>query len=142
VIGSAIEKSQATEHHTETTGETSGEAHSESGGEAPLHSGGQASESGTQEKVLGINIESTPMIVLAVAVTLALAAAAWFSGASPVLWTIVAFGIAFAAFDFLEAVHQGNESRSGLVVLAVALAMIHVAIAFVSGSLANGPQPS
>jgi hypothetical protein len=135
VIGSAIEKSQATEHHTE---ETSGETHSESGEETHSTPEGTAPESGSQEKVLGVNIESTPMIVLAVAITLALAAAAWFSGASLVLWIIATFGIAFATFDVLEAVHQSNEARTGLVVLAVALAIVHLGIAFVSGSLAKG----
>jgi Flp pilus assembly protein TadB len=137
VIGSVIEKSQPTEHHTETTGETSGETHSESGEETHPTTEEPTSESSSQERVLGINIESTPMIVLAVAITLVLAVAAWFSGASILLWMIVAFGIGFAMFDLLEAVHQNKESRSGLVVLAVALAMVHLTIAFVSGTLAR-----
>lgn len=134
VVGSLIERSQE-DHHSDSMGEDGGmdEMGGEEGGE-DVHSDSDMDDS---EKVLGIDIESTPMIVLAVVITLALAAAAWFLAGTLILWIIVAFGLAFAVFDFLEAVYQNGESHTGLVLLAVALGFVHLAVAFVSGDLAR-----
>jgi uncharacterized membrane protein (DUF4010 family) len=54
---------------------------------------------------------------------------------------IVAFGILFAAFDVMEAAHQANESRAGLVALAVTLGLVHLATALTAGRLTKGSEP-
>jgi len=56
----------------------------------------------------------------------------WFFPNPIVLLGVIVFGMAFAVFDIREVVHQLDESRAGLVVIASALAVIHLGIASTS----------
>jgi hypothetical protein len=91
-----------------------------------------------RETVLGVDIESTPLIILAVIAGLALAllAASPPGRRSAVLLTIAGLMIAWAALDVRELVHQVDESRTGLALLASAVAVLHLAAAAIAARLA------
>jgi hypothetical protein len=146
-IGAAIEKSEHNDEssesaglqgaiHTAATGAwdtilVSGES-GESGGEtAGESSRGEHSESGGEthsEDLLGIDPESTALVVLAIFGSLLLAAAVWLRPeATPVLALVGLAMLFFAALDIREAVHQSDESNGGLMALALCIATLHLA---------------
>jgi hypothetical protein len=105
----------------ETSGETSEAGHSEGGGES--HS----------EDLLGIDPESTALVVLAIVGSLALAAAVWLlPEAIPLLALVGLAMLFFCALDIREAVHQSDESNTSLMALALVVASLHL----VAGGLA------
>jgi len=134
--------------------ERSGESTEPAGVRAAEAQGGEREEGETQgldedrpepaahaderERVLGVDVESTPLIVLAVAAGLGLAAlAATPLGRLPaVLLTIAVIAIAWAALDVREAVHQLDESRSGIATIAIIVSVLHLAVAAIAGRLA------
>ena len=135
----------AAAHAAETGGEPAG-AHSEGGASEATTSGEtghveSATERAERERLLGIDVESTPLVVLAVLGGLALAALA----ASRIgvrrgfLLTVVVIGLAWAALDIREVVHQLDESRTGVAIVAMAVAALHLAVAAISGRLATQP---
>lgn len=121
---------------TETTSTATSTA--EPAPETPGHS--EASE-----KLLGVNPESTGLLVVAVAVSLLLAAGVWWLGASPVVLGVVALAMAaFGALDIREVVHQADESRTGLMLLAALVAVLHFAAAVLAARAAvaaRGAKP-
>jgi hypothetical protein len=138
----------AAAHAAETGGESSepAGAHGE-GGASEATASGEAGhvESGTEhaetERLLGVDVESTPLVVLAVLAGLALAALAVsrFGLARGFLLTVVVISLAWAALDIREVVHQLDESRTGVAVVALAVAALHLAVAVISGRLASEP---
>jgi len=100
----------------------------------------------SSEKLLGVNPESTGLLTVAVVVSLLLAAAVWWRGGSPLVLGVVALALAaFAALDVREVVHQVNESRAGLALLAGVVAALHGAAALLAGRAAvaaRGAPPS
>ena len=93
----------------------------------------------TGEKLLGISTESTGLVVLAVAVSILLAVLLWLRGGAPVLLAgAVAAGLAFAAFDVREAVHQSDVSDRALLAIAVAVAALHLAVALAAARVLAG----
>ena len=129
-VGVSIEKSE-----NEEPAEASAEAaHAESGeggsveGEhteaAGVHD--EAFEEG--EELLGIDPESTPLVVLAVIGSLALALAVWARPDVRWLLPVVGFAmLAFAALDIREVFHQVDESNEGLAVLVGVVAVLLMA---------------
>jgi hypothetical protein len=105
----------------------------------------ERAHSESSETLLGVNPESTGLLVVAVAVSLLLAAAVWWVGASPLVLGVVALAMAaFAALDIREVVHQADESRTGLMLLAALVALLHLAAAVLAGRAAvatRGEQP-
>jgi hypothetical protein len=90
------------------------------------------------EKLLGVNPESTGLLVVAVAVSLLLAAGVWWLGASPLVLGVVALAMAaFAALDIREVVHQADESRTGLMLVAGLVAVLHVSAAALAARAAT-----
>jgi hypothetical protein len=93
------------------------------------------------ERLFGVHVEATPLVVLAVLAGLALAALA----ASRIgllrgfLLTVVVIGLAWAALDIREVIHQLDESRTGVAVVAMAVAALHLTVAAISGRLATQP---
>ncbi len=80
----------------------------------------------SSENLLGINPEATGLVVVAVALSLLLAALILTVG-SPLLAAGVALTmLAFTALDVREVTHQLHESHSGLAALAAAIALLHV----------------
>jgi hypothetical protein len=90
------------------------------------------------ESVAGVDAESTPLVVIAVVAGLGLAALAltqvgrrrWF------LLAVAAIALAWAALDVREVVHQLDESRAGIAVIALGVAVLHLAAAAFGGRLA------
>ena len=143
VVGISIEKGNDNHEPAAVSVTQSGEAagHTESGDETGhSEAGGSAEAAGehSEFKPLGINLESTPLIVLAAVASLALALLAWLRprwrwG----LWAIfIAMGV-FAALDIAEVVHQSDIDETGLAVLAAIVAVLHGAAAFVAGRMAT-----
>jgi hypothetical protein len=133
-VGASIERNKSGESgHNEakaaepSPAESGGETHSESGGETHAKSGGEA-HSESSEDIFGINPESTGLVIAAVVAAVLLAAAVWLSALPLLLLGVMAFGLVFAVFDVREVVHQVNESREGLVVIAAVLAVIHLSV--------------
>lgn len=137
VVGVSIERSEG--HHDEEPSAAhveAGEGEASEAGEGAAHEDGEASaaadgtghEEEEDEKVLGVDLESTPFIVLAALVSLALALGAWLRPDSAALLGLVALAmLAFAVFDIAEIGHQIEESEAGLVVIAALVAGLHLA---------------
>lgn len=143
-IGVIAERSTGETHSEPATAEIgepeSGHAEAgESGESAEAGHSEQATEEAEDERVLGVDVESTPLIVLAVLVGLGLAAAA----ATPLgrlrgfLLAVAVIALAWAALDVREAVHQLDESQTAIAVLALLVAALHLAASAVSGRLAG-----
>jgi hypothetical protein len=158
VVGVIAERS-STDAHTEAASAHDGESGEAARGAAGAHEEGEASSAGeaghaeaaagethtdTNEAVLGVDIESTPLIVLAVVLGLALAAlvATRFGRLPAVLAAVAAVALAWAALDVREVVHQLDESRTGIAVVAIVVAVLHFAVALLAGAMAaRGRQP-
>ena len=84
-------------------------------------------------------MESTPLVVLAALAGLGLAAAAattW-GRARGFLIAVAVIALAWAVLDVREAVHQLDESRTGIAVIALLVAALHGAAGAVAGRLAG-----
>jgi hypothetical protein len=139
--------------HNETGGETPAEHAAENGGEAapaPSESGGESAATHAAEgsttpveqhkelRPLGIDIEAIPFIALAALGSLALAAGAWWRPRWIALLAVVVVAmIVFAALDVREAFHQSDEAKTGLEILAGAIAVLHLAAAAVAARMAH-----
>lgn len=100
------------------------------GGKAPAegdtHGTTRDSGTGAGEHILGVNPEATTLVLAAV-IGSAVLAAALLLVASPLLAALVGLAMAaFAALDVREVVHQFGESHSGLAVLAIVVAALHL----------------
>lgn len=154
-VGTAIEHSQRAGHHAEhpaavsaatKSGETStekkakGESSDVSSGEkkpakAVAPNAGNAETGGEthSEKIARIDPESWPLVAVAIAVTLLMAAGVyrrrgrWLAAAA-------GFGIVFAAADVRELVHQINESRRIVATIAGILIGLHLLAALAAGA--------
>ena len=122
-IGAATEKGS----HSETVTTTESAEHNEST-EGTAH----VENVESSETVLGMNLESTPLVVTAVVVSVALAAATWLTNRKFVLLVVGLFAVAFAALDIAEFAHQIDKSAGGLAALAAIIAVLHVAAVFVA----------
>ena len=90
---------------------------------------GETSATGeTGERLLGVNVESTPLVVLASIVALALAVAVVRWPRRVVFVVVAALAALWAVADVAEVVHQHREGRNGVAALAGAIAAVHVVI--------------
>jgi hypothetical protein len=87
-----------------------------------------------ETKLLGINPEALSLLVVALIVSVLLAATVWFRALVPALIAIVGFGLLFAALDVREVLHQVDESRTGLIVIASALIGLHLLVAMLAAA--------
>ena len=138
VIGTAIERNSGASREAEKAGQTAhhegaaegatGEAGEAARGEA--RPAGRAEEHDSELTPLGIDIEAAPVVGLATLASLALAIAAWLGPRAIALLVVIALAmLAFAALDIQEAVHQSDEARIGLAILAGVVAALHLAAA-------------
>jgi hypothetical protein len=138
VVGVSDERSSGDSHPEPAAAAESSEA-SETGEEA--HGDEAAAEAGEDEyeTLLGADLEATPFVVLAAAVSLGLALAVWPRPEWRLLLGLVAAAmVAFAALDVREVVHQVGED-SGLAALAGVVAALHLGAAAVALSMARAP---
>lgn len=122
------------------------EGHAEEEGEASEGEEGHVEEGGAEAeegKLLGVDLESTPVVILAVVASLGLAVAVWIAfGSTAVLGlTAAAMGV-FAAIDVRELIHQLAESGGLLVYMAGLVALLHAAAALVALRAAIGRTPA
>jgi hypothetical protein len=116
----------------EERGET---AHADEDAEVAGKTAGSVEAHSESEQLLGLDVESTPVIVLAVLAGLALSAAA----ASDLrhrrafLVTVAVIALGWAALDVRELLHQIDESREGIAALAAVVAVVHLLAAAVAG---------
>jgi predicted histidine transporter YuiF (NhaC family) len=100
------------------------------------HHGGEEAES-----ILGIKPESTPLVVLAVVISLLVALAVWRrSSSSSVVWTAVVFCAAFTVMDVLEVARKLHTDESGIAALAAVVAVLHVAAGLAALGLLRGAR--
>jgi hypothetical protein len=157
VVGVALERDARTHEALRTSGEAAPVRHAAQSGVFGSESGetGESTESGTvsgapprgervreesSERLLGVDPESTGVLLLAVAVSLLLAAAVWRTGTPGVLALVAVVMAAFAALDVREVVHQIGESRTGLTLLAALVAALHLAAAALAARGALGAR--
>jgi hypothetical protein len=84
-------------------------------------------ESGEEEQVLGVDVESPGAVGLAVAASIALAVGLWIRKQRWLAIAAVGVAVVFAVFDVAEFAHQISESRTGLALLATVIAAGHLA---------------
>jgi len=140
-VGVSIERSEA-DKHIEPAAAQSEAAEPEGADEqeGETHAEPTAGETESDdERVLGVDLESTPLIVLAVLAGLALAAlaATRFGRLRGALLAIAAIALVWAILDVREVAHQLDESRDGAALIAMTVAALHLAAAAVSGQLAR-----
>jgi hypothetical protein len=111
-------------------------------GEAADRGEAAPGEHHAEARLLGIDLETTPLLVIAVAAGLGLAAlAASRVGTSRAVLVVVALAaLVWAALDIREIAHQVDESRSGIAAIAAAVAALHLAAAAVAWFLARAPE--
>jgi hypothetical protein len=102
----------------------------------------ETGEHDAEARLLGIDPESTPLLVIAVAAGLALTAlAASRMGTSRAFLVVVAMAaLVWAALDIREIAHQIDESRSGIAAISAVVAALHLAAAAVASFLARSPE--
>ena len=146
VVGTAIERNGGeAAHHEAAAGPSAREAgESEAarseGDErsgraqaAALPGHAESGEAGRELRPLGVDIEAWPFVALAAIASLGLALAAWLRPRDAALLGVVAVAmLVFAALDVREILHQLDEDRTGLALLAAGVALLH----FCAGALA------
>jgi heme/copper-type cytochrome/quinol oxidase subunit 3 len=115
-------------HHE--TGTATHEETGEAGEGAAHHEAGEVAETG--ERVLGVNLESTPLVVTAVAISIVLAAATWRRDRRLVLLVTALFAAGFAVLDVAEFSHQIRRSAVTIAVIAAVIAILHAAAALLA----------
>jgi len=151
VVGVSAERSERDTHverataQAPETGSEPEDAHDESGEADEARAGEAHSETAAGEKhaegerVLGVDLESTPLIGLAILAGLTLAAltATRFGQARGFLLAVAAIALVWAVLDVREVVHQLDESHTGVALVAMSVAALHLAAAAVSSRLAR-----
>ena len=114
------------------------------GGESAAQHASEGTIPGVTEseyRPLGVNLESTPLIITAAVVSFALAGwvTFWPGRFAVILVLLVAVG--FAALEGVEVVHQSDMDNTGLLVLALGAGVLHVAAGALSlRELVNEPR--
>jgi Flp pilus assembly protein TadB len=139
-IGTSIERSR---HHDEPATARVEEGHDEARESAEhratVSSNAHADES-SEGTVLGVDRESTSLLVLAVAVSIALALLLWQRPQRWVWLTVAGVTAVFAVFDVAEVLHQLDESAAGLVAIAMAVAVAHATTAGIAATAGTHPS--
>jgi hypothetical protein len=139
VLGTALERGSG-ETTLSQRAESQGPGHIEGTAQSRAEGGeahARAGHSGSELRALGVDLEAAPFVALAAAASVGLALAAWRHPSATVLLVLAAAMLAFAALDVREVAHQLAENRTGLAVLAGAVAVLHAAAAAVAGWLAG-----
>jgi hypothetical protein len=139
VIGATIEKNQG---HSDSSAE---QAHLDESSEVPEHAEGEETESGEShsdesETIGGIDVESTPIIVLGAALSLTLAGAVLKWPRREVFVIVVVFGIGFAVLDWRELAHQLDENAATVATFAALALALHLGAAAVAALAAARAQ--
>jgi hypothetical protein len=116
--------------------------HAETGEPERIHEaesvGAERESAETRETLFGVDLESTPLLVLAVLAGLgggATCASRLGQRAGPLL-AVAVIVLAWAALDVREVVHQLDESNTGIALIAIAVATLHAAAGVIAARLA------
>jgi hypothetical protein len=147
-VGVSAERSESDPHaepaaaQPKEPGAEPSEAH-DGAGEAAEGTGEHTANSGAtdsaDERVLGVDLESTPLLALAVLAGLGLAAltATRVGRLRGFLRAVAAIALVWALLDVRELVHQLDESHIGIALVAVSVAVLHLAATAISARLAR-----
>lgn len=143
-IGVTIEKNQ---EHSDSSVER---AHSDEGSEAHKQSEGEEAEgaepqSEESENTGGIDVESTPIIVLGVALSLALASVVMKWPRREVFAVAAVFCLGFAVLDWRELAHQLDENADAVATFAALALLLHLgatAVAVLAAARSQGAANS
>lgn len=141
VIGVSIEKAEEGEHsepaaavHAPESGEAGAD---ESANQQPVAEAAGADEGHKSETLFGIETESTPLVILGVALSLVAAGAAWWLGDRRWVLALVAlFCLGFAVLDGIEAGRKWGEEAT-IAALALLALLLHFAAGVRAAVLAN-----
>lgn len=136
VWGAAAEHSSHTEASHETATTPEGHGSRETAGERTNESSTPSGESHSESEYrpLGINLESTPLIVAGAVISLLLAGLVAWRPSKGSLLAVVLLGAAFALVEVVEVVHQFDVSNTGLTLLALAACATHALVAFLGAN--------
>jgi hypothetical protein len=152
VVGVRAEGDEG-DHTDEPTSEASESSEqqegTEVGGEADEHDEAEAAaeddagdEGETEERVLGLDLESPLLVGTAVVVSLLLAGLTWARRDRGLLLTVGVFAWAFALLDAAEVVHQLDEDNAALAALAAVIAALHAGVAVLALQQAAASTPA
>jgi len=126
-VGVSLERRDAARHAAaEAVEHTEEGEHTEGGEGAEAGHVGETAERGGQERLFGVDVESTPITVAVVIASVLVAAAAWWRPRTAVFLFGAAFCLAAAVLDVREFAHQIAENRTGLAVLVGLVAALHL----------------
>jgi hypothetical protein len=137
--GGADERAAGNAETATPSSETNGGADEKAAGAAETPAAAETHVE-SSEKLFGVDPESVPAMIAAIAVSLGLAAAVWWRRERLWLWFTLAFGVVFAAGDIREVIHQLNESRNTVATIAAILIAAHLAVAVLAGLILRQPQ--
>ena len=127
-------------HHDETKSHATPSGEQAGNGETPEQHASETGTTGTateasgetEYRPLGINLESTPLVLAAAAISLLVAALVAFRPSPATLLAVVILGASFTALELVEVVHQMDQNRIGLLILAIAAGILHAAAALLA----------
>ena len=91
---------------------------------------------------LGIDLESTPLVVAAAIVSLIVAGMVAWRPTRGWLLAVLILGIAFAAIEVAEVVRQAEEENTGALLLALAACVTHAVAAVLAANEIRAPRRS
>ena len=115
---------------TSASGETPAQHAAESGSGAAVAESGQE----TEFHPLGVNLESTPLVIAAALLSLLLAGVVALRPRRGVLAAVAVVAAAFTVLEVVEVAHQVSQSRPGLVALAAIAGLLHAAVVVLAAS--------
>jgi hypothetical protein len=152
VVGVTVERNQGEDtssSNTSTHTEAGEHAEGEGSAEGSAEPNARSKSAQASEDLLGVNPESTPVVVLAVLLALLLAGAVWWRPFRLILAAGVLFCVGAMALDLREVAHQLDENRGGVATIAGVVAALHLlaALAAIAALIArarnaNGQMPA
>ncbi len=107
--------------------------HSETGEASGGAVTGSLPETGRQETVLGINLESPGFIIAAILAAVLLLVLLWLFQRLA-LWLVIVFAVSAALLDVLEVITQLNRANQGLALLALLVLIAHAGLGIAAGA--------
>jgi hypothetical protein len=152
VVGTSMERSQARtgeQQEASAVERPAGEAGEHRESEAAEGQSGAATEGNDEhassgesgEELVGINPESAGLTAVVAAVSLLLAARLIVRPRrGQLVAVVVVVGLAFAALDVREGIHQANESNTGLLAIALVTGLLHLGAAVAAAAALRSPR--
>lgn len=126
-------------HHEIGSGRNAATGQPAEGGESVEHHASEGQGAGPAEseyRPLGVNLESTPLVVTAALISFALAAVVALRPGRPVLGLAAILAFGFVLLEIVEVAHQADRGNRGLLVLALVAGLLHAAVGVLAISAA------